>query len=97
MRERLVFTSLESQKAATDLIKAAFPTATLWELPQPSVGVFLWEIEVDIDKEEFFEWAVVPHGDIRPIFLCLNLSLELVEMPIWMRNRLKHTEADQIV
>jgi hypothetical protein len=86
MRERLIFTSLEDQKKTSELIVKTFPSATVWELPQPSADLFTCEMEVDVDKEVFFEWAVVPNGDVHPIFSCLYLSLEMIDMPSWMRN-----------
>ena len=83
MYERLIFPTRIEKDGTKQLILTNFPHARIWTVPDYNLSVYVEDMELDIEKEYFFEWAVQTYP---VLFFCFYLSMELMENPPWIQN-----------
>ncbi len=83
MIERLEFPTKIEQEATRELLKDNWPAIAIASLGDGH-ETFILEIMVSTDAKLFFKWAY----SSRVLIYCFNLSLELFDPPVYMREAL---------
>lgn len=90
MYERFIFASEIERSAARETLSEAFPLAKIWYVSDPEDTDFLMDAEIPVTTETFFQYAIHTPGPARLlIFSCYNLSMQMLNPPVWMEFELR--------